>query len=167
MYYLTTNFQLYWKIVMVFGLDFFLSSILFVLGLILAFKSLRMMSFRENSPFVLSIFSICLALLFNMIHHILYVRRLFTNYSDSYFYIAFTQEFQSMKQLFMFISLNFDLYKWCLFVLSTGSKVQENNDILKARHQYLKIITMIVQTLITAYFLALSIINVNLSEINY
>jgi len=59
--------------------------------------------------------------------------------------------------MFIYCAFVFDLYKWCIFIAATGTKVSSHKDLLTMRHKKLKIALIIVQASIIIVSLTFSI----------
>jgi hypothetical protein len=83
---------------------------------------------------MLSIISISLALVFLITSESLDIARIFDVYDDS---IKFDlseykiQQFDSTKVMFMFLAFVFDLYKWCVFIATTGKYVRADQNLFE------------------------------------
>lgn len=83
---------------------------------------------------MLSIISITLALLCVLTTDILDVISIFAAYDQSMnisISFAAVNQFDSAKVMFMFIAFMFDLYKWCVFIASTGENVRADQNLFE------------------------------------
>ena len=110
------------------------------LSLFLLFFSLHvvrkifiLVSFKDL-PLMLSIISISLALVFLITSESLDVARIFDVYDDSIKFdlrIHKIQQFDATKVMFMFLAFVFDLYKWCVFIATTGKDVRADQNLFE------------------------------------
>jgi hypothetical protein len=83
---------------------------------------------------MLSIISISLALVFLITSESLDVARIFDVYDDSIKFdlrIHKIQQFDATKVMFMFLAFVFDLYKWCVFIATTGKDVRADQNLFE------------------------------------
>ncbi len=83
---------------------------------------------------MLSIISITLALLCTTTSDVLDVIRIFGNYDKSLninISVEVVNQLDSAKVMFMFIAFLFDLYKWCVFIASTGKNVKADQNLFE------------------------------------
>jgi hypothetical protein len=144
------------------GLSLFLLSF----SLHLVRKIFTLVSFKDL-PLMLSIISISLALLFLITFLSLDVARIFDIYDDSINFdlsVYKIQQFDRTKVMFMFFAFVFDLYKWCVFIASTGKDVRADQNLFEKRLQNLKVCLIAIQTSILLFSLTLIIMILSVSE---
>ena len=100
------------------------SLFLFVMAIYLLVKIFRIVHFKGDPALILSITSISLALGCMITYFILDTIRSLSSV-ESFFiqfkiHLTLVNEIDRMKVMFLFMSLVFDVYKWSIFLASTG-----------------------------------------------
>ena len=109
-----------------------LNVILLVASFYIVIKVYRMVLFKDL-PLLLSIVSISLALTCFLIYNILmliatYQMNDIDGYNNLYLNtdrgVNFRLSIDQLKVMFTFCAFNFDLYKWCVFIVATKQNVE-------------------------------------------
>ena len=121
----------------------------------------------KDLPLILSIISITVALICIVIFMSLDIVRILSLYDET---INFTmsvyklQQFDRLKVMFMFFAFVLDLYKWCVFIASTGKNVRADQNLFEERLKKIKTGLLAIQSSILVFSLTLIIIIFSVSE---
>ena len=143
------------------------SLFLFVAAIYLLVKIFRIVHFKGDPGLILSITSISLALACMFTFYSLDMARILSFDEDFFILeidVTITNQIDRMKVMFLFLSLVFDVYKWSIFLASTG--VHNSPTYFEDRERLLTNILIVVQVTIMAYQTAIiaKVLNVGLSK---
>jgi hypothetical protein len=118
------HFQFFWKYLLVISFGILASLFLFVAAMYLLVKIYRIVHFKGDPALILSITSISLALACMFTYDSLDMIRILSFDKDLFIHFeihsTLVNEIDQMKVMFLFLSLVFDVYKWSIFLASTG-----------------------------------------------
>jgi hypothetical protein len=118
------SYQYHWKYLSVLSIGVLSSTFLFFIGVYLIFKIYRIVHLKGDPALLMSIVSITIALACMMAFNFLGVLRVFSWDNEPFikFHIngVLLNQIDRLKLAFMFLSLVFDVYKWSIFLASTG-----------------------------------------------
>jgi hypothetical protein len=148
-------FKLHWNYLLVTSFGIVASLFLFVAAIYLLVKIFRIVHFKGDPGLILSITSISLALACMFTYWSLDMVRVLS--FDEDFFIHFNihmtlvSQIDRMKVMFLFLSLVFDVYKWSLFLASTGVQISPTYIFFEDRERLLTKILIVVQVTIMAF----------------
>ena len=122
---------------------------MFVVAIYLLVKIFRIVHFKGDPALILSITSISLALACMITFFILdTIRNLEDSFIQFDIYLTIVTEIDQLKVMFLFLSLVFDVYKWSIFLASTG--LQNSPTYFEDRERLLTKILIVVQVTMMA-----------------
>jgi hypothetical protein len=125
------------------------SLFLFVVAIYLLVKIFRIVHFKGDPALILSITSISLALACMITVFFLdTIRSLEDSFIQFEIHLSIVSEIDQLKVMFLFLSLVFDVYKWSIFLASTG--VQNSPTYFEDRERLLTKILIVIQVTMMA-----------------
>lgn len=138
------------KLLVMLSLNSLLDLCLLAFATYLIIKIYKLIKFTDI-PMFLSIISIAMALLCLFIFCLMDIISFYQeeeSFLNTPFGINIAEQVDSLKVMFIYCAFVFDLYKWCLFLIATGTTVNIKCGLLQARQKYLRIGLIALQSLI-------------------